>query len=76
MTQTRDIPKAQELRKALELPAVRSLQKEKRAQRAEPDSEEEQLKRGLKDSFPASDPVSVTSTVTPGQPPKKPGKRN
>jgi hypothetical protein len=33
---------------------------------------EEQLQEGLEDSFPASDPVSVTTTVIPGRPkPKK-----
>lgn len=72
------MPRAHEpedLRKSLESPAVRSLQKEKHEQRANPESEDEQLKRGLKDSFPASDPVSVTTTMTAGEPAKKPKKR-
>ncbi len=29
---------------------------------------EEELEEGLEDSFPASDPVSVTSTAIPGKP--------
>jgi hypothetical protein len=32
---------------------------------------EEQLDEGLEDSFPASDPVSVTSTAIPGRPKPK-----
>jgi hypothetical protein len=32
---------------------------------------EEELEEGLEDSFPASDPVSVTSTAIPGSPRKK-----
>ncbi len=31
---------------------------------------EEQLVEGLEDSFPASDPISVISTVIPGSPKK------
>jgi hypothetical protein len=31
---------------------------------------EEALEEGLEDTFPASDPVSVTSTAIPGAPPK------
>jgi|SoiMethySBSTD1v2_1073268.scaffolds.fasta_scaffold3528602_2 hypothetical protein len=33
---------------------------------------EEQLVEGLEDSFPASDPISVVSTVIPGCPKKAP----
>ncbi len=33
---------------------------------------EEELEEGLEDSFPGSDPVSVTSTAIPGSPGKKP----
>ena len=36
-----------------------------------PDKEsilEEELEEGLEDTFPASDPVSVTSTAIPGKP--------
>lgn len=29
---------------------------------------EEELEEGLEDTFPASDPVSVTSTAIPGKP--------
>lgn len=34
---------------------------------------EEQLQEGLEDSFPASDPVSVTTTAIPGCPKPKQG---
>lgn len=34
----------------------------------EMDELEQQLDEGLKDSFPGSDPVSVTSTAIPGRP--------
>lgn len=50
-----------------ETAATRSLEKE-RALAAEAD----ELEEGLEDTFPASDPVSVTSTVTPGAPPRQP----
>ncbi len=33
---------------------------------------EEQLNEGLEDTFPASDPVSVTNSGITGPPPKKP----
>jgi len=61
--------KAGDLRKALESPAVRSLQAEKR-KRTAPRDDDAQLKQGLEDSFPASDPVSITSTATAGKPGK------
>ncbi|MBZ9851565.1 hypothetical protein LB565_26600 [Mesorhizobium sp. CA14] len=48
--------------------AVRSLEHERRRE-----LEEEELEEGLEDTFPASDPVSVTSTSIPGGP-AKPGK--
>jgi hypothetical protein len=48
--------------------AVKSLEKQRRA-----DIAEEELEEGLEDTFPASDPVSVTSTAIPGGP-AKPGK--
>lgn len=35
---------------------------------------EEQLQEGLEDSFPASDPISVTSTVISGSPKDKPAR--
>lgn len=44
-------------------PAVASLKKEQARQSTV--STEEQLQKGLEDSFPASDPVSVTSTAIP-----------
>ncbi|WP_342394270.1 hypothetical protein [Pseudaminobacter soli (ex Li et al. 2025)] len=34
-------------------------------------SKEEQLEEGLEDTFPASDPISVTSTTIPGGPKKR-----
>ena len=48
-----------------ETPATRSL----RAERAKADAADE-LEEGLEDTFPASDPVSATSTTTTGAPPK------
>jgi hypothetical protein len=36
-----------------------------------PETLEEQLEEGLEDSFPASDPISVTSTAISGGPKKK-----
>jgi len=36
---------------------------------------EEQLDEGLEDSFPGSDPVSVTSSLISGGPKEKPPKR-
>ena len=47
--------------------AVRSLEQEQRHE-----IEEEELEEGLEDTFPASDPVSITSTSLPGGP-AKPG---
>lgn len=44
-------------------PAVKSLKKEQARQSTI--STEEQLQKGLEDSFPASDPVSITSTAIP-----------
>ena len=48
---------------ARETPATRSL----RAEQARANAEEE-LEEGLEDTFPASDPVSATSTTTTGAP--------
>ncbi|TPI43156.1 hypothetical protein FJ414_06150 [Mesorhizobium sp. B3-1-6] len=45
--------------------AVRSLEREKHRQ-----VEDEELEEGLEDTFPASDPVSITSTTIPGAPAK------
>lgn len=50
-----------------ETPATRSL----RAERARKDAGDE-LEEGLEDTFPASDPVSATSTTTSGAPPEPP----
>lgn len=44
-------------------PAVQSLKQEKAATKTL--SPDEELEKGLKDSFPASDPVSVTSPSVP-----------
>ncbi|MEO5758148.1 MAG: hypothetical protein ABIQ51_14965 [Mesorhizobium sp.] len=49
--------------------AVRSLEHE----RHQEVSAEEELEEGLEDTFPASDPVSITGTAIPGAP-AKPGK--
>jgi hypothetical protein len=49
--------------------AVRSLERE----RHEAPSAEEELEEGLEDTFPASDPISITGTAIPGAP-AKPGK--
>jgi hypothetical protein len=43
--------------------AVRSYEKEKRRK-----EDEEELDEGLEDTFPASDPVSVTVPSKPGKP--------
>lgn len=36
----------------------------------DPDEIEEELEEGLEDTFPASDPPSITSTAIPGAPAK------
>lgn len=48
--------------------AVRSLEHERHHE-----IEEEELEEGLEDTFPASDPVSITSSAIPGAP-ARPGK--
>ena len=50
-------------------PAVRSLEHEQHHEV----SAEEELEEGLEDTFPASDPVSITGTAIPGAP-ARPGK--
>src|SRR5690606_21606118 len=50
-----------------ETAATRSL----RAEQARTADTESELEEGLEDTIPASDPVSVTSTTTPGAPPRK-----
>ncbi|AZO11602.1 MULTISPECIES: hypothetical protein [unclassified Mesorhizobium] len=50
--------------------AVRSLEQDRQHE-----LEEEELEEGLEDTFPASDPVSITSTAIPGAP-AKPGSAN
>lgn len=56
-------------------PAVKSLEREQSKQKRETKRQivEGKLEEGLEDTFPASDPVSVTSTTHTGGP-KKPGK--
>ncbi len=54
---------------ATKTPAVRSLEHEKHDKA----NAEEELEEGLEDTFPASDPVSITGTAIPGAP-AKPGK--
>ena len=59
--------RSQDLRQALESPAVRSYQVEKRdRRRLENEGDESDLTRALEASFPASDPVSQISSVTAG----------
>lgn len=50
---------------ARETPAARSFRKEREA-----DDGKSELEEGLVDTFPASDPVSATTTVTTGAPPE------
>jgi hypothetical protein len=50
-------------------PAVRSLEQERRDDALK----EEELEEGLEDTFPASDPVSVTQPTIPGKPAGKGG---
>lgn len=53
-------------------PAVRSLRKERAKQiRKVRTTGDDELDRGLKDSFPASDPPSATNTTTAGEAGKK-----
>lgn len=49
-------------------PAVRSLERERKKQSKV--STEEELEEGLEDTFPASDPVSVTGSSISGKPAK------
>ncbi len=51
--------------------ATRSLEREKQKR---DELKEEELEEGLEDSFPASDPVSVTSPSIPGGPSRSGGK--
>lgn len=52
-------------------PAVKSLRKEQAEQSKQPaKSAEERLEEGLEDTFPASDPVSITSPTKSGEPAK------
>lgn len=51
-----------------ESPAVASLKRERERQLK---NKEEELEEGLEDTFPASDPVSVTVSTVPGSPKKK-----
>ena len=51
-------------RPASKSPAVRSLEKEERKKAGRKD----ELEEGLEDTFPASDPVSVTQPSKPGKP--------
>lgn len=51
-----------------ETAATRSLRAERKART---ESQDEELEEGLEDTFPASDPVSVTSSTTTGAPKKQ-----
>ena len=52
-------------------PAVKSLEREKSKQKQSVDLREEELEEGLEDTFPASDPVSITSSTHSGGPKKR-----
>jgi hypothetical protein len=52
-------------------PAKPGTEKTDAAQKAEKKLLEDELEEGLEDSFPASDPVSVTSSAIPGSPHKR-----
>ena len=52
-------------------PAVKSLEREKSKQKQGADLREEELEEGLEDTFPASDPVSITSSTHSGGPKKQ-----
>lgn len=61
-----------EMKKTDTSPAVKSLRKEQAEQRRDDKlSAEEKLERGLKDSFPASDPIAVASATTKSGEPDK-----
>ncbi len=62
-------PKSAGPKSVRKTPAVRSLEHEQHHE----GSAEEELEEGLEDTFPASDPVSITSTSIPGAP-ARPGK--
>lgn len=50
-------------------PAVKSLEREQAEQaKTQDDTLEEELEEGLEDTFPASDPVAVTTPSIPGRP--------
>lgn len=54
-------------RRARETPATRSLRAEQEACAEAGD----ELEEALEETFPASDPVSLTTTTTPGAPPPR-----
>ena len=59
-----------------ETSATRSLRAEQaETARREREGDEEKLEEGLEDTFPASDPVSVTTTTTSGAPKPQPGRQ-
>jgi hypothetical protein len=63
------MPSKPPLKSVRKTPAVRSFEHEQR----EGVSVEEELEEGLEDTFPASDPVSITGTSISGAP-ARPGK--
>lgn len=55
-------------------PAVESLKREQQGEKKQVSAKQaldDELEEGLEDTFPASDPVSVTSSTIPGRPKKK-----
>lgn len=53
-----------------ESPAARSLRAEQARQARVGQDHEDELEEALEDTFPASDPVSLTSSTTSGAPPR------
>lgn len=67
---TEKIPHREDAERSAESPAVRSLkreQEEKSHKNMGKTLVEQELDEGLEDTFPASDPVSVTSTTKVGR---------
>lgn len=54
-------------------PAVESLKREQQGEKKQSPKQalDNELELGLEDTFPASDPVSVTSSAIPGRPKRK-----
>lgn len=64
MSDSNNHPSASDKQKAAASPAVESLKNERAS--AQKETLDDDLESGLEDTFPASDPVAITSTSTPG----------